>query len=659
MLVTLLVALGGLSLYLAVFFAVYSGVVGVLAGLRGRPELTTSAERGAIAVFALLSLAMLGLEAALLGDRFDLAFVAQISTREQPWIFKVALWGGQAGSLLLWTWMLGLMSFLVVIQNRRRNRSLMPWVVAVMMLNVVFFASLVAFVSNPFDVQAPDAAWSSGQGMNPLLQHPVMLIHPPILYTGFIGFSVPFAFAAAALITGELGTTWFETTRRWTLTAWFFLGIGLMLGGRWAYEVLGWGGYWAWDPVENSSLMPWLAGTAFLHSVMIQEKRGMLKVWNFALIGMAYTLCVFGTFLTRSGVVQSVHSFANAGWFGQLFLGYVLVLAVGYAVLLVRRVPELRSQTRLDSVVSREASFLLNNYAFLALLAIVFYGTLFPVVSEAITGVKVQIGPPFFQRYAGPVAIFLLFLTGTGPLVAWRRATWVNLRKSFLWPAGAALVASSLLIAFGMRRFYPIAFLSMCAFVAATISEEYARGIRARMGRGENPLVAFVELLRRNQRRYGGYVVHLAVILMFVGFAGATFNLEETKLLAPGERWSLAGYTVEYRQVRPVDHPHYAGAVARLALYQDGEPVGMLLPEKRMYFQQDQPTTIPAVSSSLTEDFYVILAGLEPDQRAALKVYINPLVNWIWIGGFVFVIGNTLLLWPMGARAKAARERTP
>ncbi len=465
------------------------------------------------------------------------------------------------------------------------------------------------------------------------------------------------ALAAAALITGELGTTWFETTRRWTLTAWFFLGIGLMLGGRWAYEVLGWGGYWAWDPVENSSLMPWLAGTAFLHSVMIQEKRGMLKVWNFALIGMAYTLCVFGTFLTRSGVVQSVHSFANAGWFGQLFLGYVLVLAVGYAALLVRRVPELRSQTRLDSIVSREASFLLNNYAFMALLVIVFYGTLFPVVSEAITGVKVQIGPPFFQRYAGPVAIFLLFLTGVGPLVAWRRATWVNLRKSFLWPAGAALIAASLLLAFGMRRFYPIAFLSMCAFVAATISEEYVRGIRARMGRGENPLVAFFELMRRNQRRYGGYIVHLAVILMFVGFAGATFNLEETKLLKPGERWNLAGYTVEYRQVRPVDHPHYAGAVARLALFKDGEPVGILLPEKRMYFQQEQPTTIPAVASSLTEDFYVILAGLEPDQSAALKVYINPLVNWIWIGGFVFVIGNTLLLWPMGARGKAARER--
>jgi cytochrome c-type biogenesis protein CcmF len=652
----LLVTLGELALPLAVFFALYAGVAAVIGALRAQPALVRSAERAVIAVFALLVLAMLGVEAALVGDRFDLAFVQQISSREQPLIFKLALWGGQAGSLLLWTFMLGLMSFLVVMQNRHRNRKLIPWVIAVMMVNVVFFGTIVTLISNPYTPLAAGQSWSSGQGMNPLLQHPAMLIHPPVLYTGFIGFSVPFAFAAAALITGELGTTWFETTRRWTLTAWFFLGCGLMLGGRWAYEVLGWGGYWAWDPVENSSLMPWLAGTAFLHSVMIQEKRGMLKIWNFALIGLAYSLCVFGTFLTRSGVVQSVHAFANAGWFGTLFLGYVATLAIGYAALLVWRVPELRSKTRLDSLVSREASFLLNNYAFLALLAIVFYGTLYPVVSEWIRGTKVQIGPPFFQRYAGPVAIFLLFLTGVGPLVAWRRATWVNLRKSFLWPAAVSGACALGLLAFGMRRFYPIAFLSMCAFVAGTIVEEYGRGVRARMRRGETVFTAVLELIRRNQRRYAGYVVHLAVILMFVGFAGATFNLEETKLLAPGESWDLAGYTVEYRQVRPVSNPHYAGAVARLALFDHGKPVGMLLPEKRMYFQQEQPTTIPAVSSGLAEDFYVILAGLEPDQRAALKVYVNPLVNWIWIGGFVFVFGNTLLLWPLRAREKTGRE---
>ncbi len=657
----MLVSIGNYSLYLMLGFAVYAGVAAMIGVRLKRPAWARSSERAVYAVFGLLCLAMLGVEEALLTDRFDLAFVAKTSSREQPTVFKLALWGGQAGSLLLWAWMLGVMSFVVVWQNRARNRALMPWVIVSMMLNILFFGTIVAFVSNPFEALPPSMAYSNGAGMNPLLQHPVMLIHPPILYIGFIGFSVPFSFAIAAMVTGQLGTTWFETTRRWTLTAWFFLGLGLMLGGRWAYEVLGWGGYWAWDPVENASLMPFLAGTAFLHSVMIQEKRGMLKIWNLALIGLTYSLCVYGTFLTRSGVVQSVHSFANAGWFGTLFLVYVLVLAGGFAVLLIWRVPLLRSQTRLDSIVSREASFLLNNYVFIGLLSIVFFGTLYPVFSEALTGVRTQIGPPFFQRYAGPLAIFLLFLTGVGPLVAWRRATWVNLRKSFLWPAVIALATGVAVFALGVREFYPAAFLALCAWVTATVVEEYQRGIRARRRRGESTLQAIAQLIRRNQRRYGGYVVHLAVVLMFVGFAGAAFNLEETRLLAPGETWNLNGYSVEYRQLRPVSHPHYAGAVARLALRNHGKPVGILQPEKRMYFQQEQPTTIPAVSSTLAEDFYVILVGIEADQSAAIKVYINPLVNWIWIGGFVFVVGNTVLLWPVRKRDPhpAVQSRIP
>jgi cytochrome c-type biogenesis protein CcmF len=646
----LLIALGEYSIFLALFFSAYAIAAALIGVTRGTSHWLRSAELGVYAVFVLLCISMVGLEVALLGDRFDLAFVAQISAREQPWLFKMALWGGQDGSLLLWMWMLGLMAFLVVRQNRDRNRKLMPWVIVSMMGNIIFFGGLVAFVSNPFEALPPGLAYSNGGGMNPLLQHPAMLIHPPILYVGFVGFSVPFSFALAALVTGELGPNWFRATRRWTLTAWFFLGIGIMLGGRWAYEVLGWGGYWAWDPVENASLMPFLAATAFLHSVMIQEKRGMLKIWNVALIGLTYSLCVFGTFLTRSGVVQSVHSFANAGWFGTLFLAYVLVIACVFAALVFWRLPLLRSENKLDSVVSREASFLLNNYAFMALLAIVFFGTLYPVFSEALSGVRVQIGPPFFRRYAGPLALFLLFLTGIGPLIAWRRATWINLRKSFLWPSVVAVGVAALAWLLGVRRFWPCAFWALCAFAAATIVEEYQRGIRSRMRRGESVGRAFLELMRRNQRRYGGYIVHLAVILMFVGFAGAAFNLEETKLLQPGQTWSLDDYELEYRQTREVNHPHYSGAVARLALSEDGRPVGILTPEKRMYFQQEQPATVPAVASSLREDFYVILIGVEGDRSVALKVYINPLVNWIWIGGFIFVIGNTLLLWPLPER---------
>ncbi|MCP4004426.1 MAG: heme lyase CcmF/NrfE family subunit [bacterium] len=654
----MLVAVGNYSLYLMLGFCIYALVAALIGANPEREAWLRSSERAVYAVFALCCLAMLGVEVALVTDRFDLAFVAKTSAREQPLLFKLALWGGQAGSLLLWAWLLSLFSFLVVLQNRQRNRMLMPWVIASMMLNLLFFGAIVTFSSNPFEALPAAKAYSNGAGMNPLLQHAAMLVHPPVLYIGFIGFSVPFSFAAAAMITGQLGTTWFETTRRWTLVSWFFLGMGLMIGGRWAYEVLGWGGYWAWDPVENASLMPWLAATAFLHSVIIQEKRGMLKIWNVALIGLTYSLCVFGTFLTRSGVVQSVHSFANAGWFGTLFLAYVAVLAIGFAALLIWRLPLLRSHNKLNSIVSREASFLLNNYVFIGLLAIVFFGTLYPVFSESLTGVRTQIGPPFFQRYSGPLAIFMLFLTGVGPLIAWRRATWINLRKSFLWPAVITLATVVGTLAVGVREFYPVSFLALCAWVIATIVEEYQRGIRARRRRGENSLQAALGLIRRNQRRYGGYIVHLAIVLMFIGFAGASFNSEETRLLKPGETWEVSGYSLEYRQVRPVRHAHYAGAVARLALKDQGKPVGVLLPEKRMYFQQEQPTTIPAIASNLREDFYVILAGLQPDQSIAVKVYINPLVNWIWIGGFVLVFGNTILLWPFKRRGSGAGART-
>jgi cytochrome c-type biogenesis protein CcmF len=642
-----MVELGEFGLLLTLLFVPFAAGAAIYGGLRNDERWIRSAEHAVYAVFALLTLAMLGLQYALYTDRFDLVFVNSISSREQPTLFKLALWGGSAGSLLLWGWMLALMSALAVFQNRNRNRALMPWVISSLMANLLFFAAILNFTSNADPFARIDGGYmlSNGQGMNPLLQHPAMLIHPPILYTGFVGFAVPFSFALAALISGELGTQWFRTTRRWTLTAWAFLGVGIMLGGRWAYEVLGWGGYWAWDPVENASLMPWLAGTAYLHSVMIQEKRGMLKVWNLALVGLTYALCLFGTFLTRSGVVQSVHSFADSGWFGILFLGYVLVMATVFLGFLVYRLPLLRSQTRLDSLVSRESSFLLNNYVFLGLLAVVFFGTLYPAISEYLTNRRIQIGPPFFQRYSGPLVLFLLLLTGIGPLVAWRRATLVNLRKSFLWPAVFAVGVAGALLAGGMRGFYPISMIALCGFVTGTIWEEYYRGVRSRMRRGESPPRAFAELIRRNRRRYAGYVVHLAVVLMFIGFAGAAFDREKTGLLKPGETWAVGDYKLEYRSVQALDHQHYAGAQARVAVWKGDRPVSILKPEKRFYFQQEMPATLPAVSSSLREDLYVILGSLEPDQSISLKVYINPLVNWIWAGGIVFVLGNTMLLW--------------
>jgi cytochrome c-type biogenesis protein CcmF len=649
-----MVELGQYALLLTIFFVLFAIGAAAFGGWQRDERWVRSAERSVYAVFGLLVLAILGLEYALYTDRFDLMFVTSISSREQPTIFKFALWAGSQGSLLLWGFMLSGMSALAVFQNRARNRTLMPWVICSLMANLLFFAVLLNFTDTaaPFR-RVPDGYMlSNGQGMNPLLQHPAMLIHPPILYTGFVGFAVPFSFALAALVSGQLGTQWFRTTRRWTLTAWFFLGVGIMLGGRWAYEVLGWGGYWAWDPVENASLMPWLVGTAYLHSVMIQEKRGMLKIWNLALIGLTYVLCLFGTFLTRSGVVQSVHSFSDAGWFGTLFLIYVGIMASIFFGCLIWRVPLLRSQTRLDSLASREASFLLNNYAFLGLLAVVFFGTLYPPFSEWYSGSRAQYGPPFFERYAGPISLFLLALTGVGPLIAWRRATLVNLRKSFLWPAAFGAAVAVVLVAFGMRRFYPVALIALCGFVTGTITEEYYRGVRSRMRQGEGPLRAFAELINRNRRRYAGYIVHLAVVLMFIGFAGAAFDREETRLLKPGETWEIGSYKLQYRSVQPLDHRHYAGAMARLALWHNDQPVAMLQPEKRFYFQQEMPTTLPAVSSSIREDLYVILASLEPDQSIALKVFVNPLVNWIWAGGLVFVLGNTLLLWRSAERTR-------
>jgi len=610
-------------------------------------------------VFACTTLAMALLFHAFATGDFSLAYVAANSARSMALHYRLAaLWGGQAGSLLLWLWMLTAYSTACVWTQRRQNRTLMPWVAAVLLANASFFLVLVNFVSDPFERVGAGMAPSDGAGLNPLLQHPVMMIHPLMLYTGLVGFAVPFAFAFAALVTGELGTTWFRTTRRWTLFPWLALSIGILLGGRWAYEVLGWGGYWAWDPVENASFMPWLPATAFLHSVMIQEKRNMLKAWNLLLIGLTYTLCLFGTFLTRSGVVQSVHAFAQTPLFTSVFLGYVLVTAVAFGTALWLRRGEIRSPQRLESMLSREAGFLLNNWVFVAILMVVFWGTLFPVFSEAVTGERVAVGPRFFNTLAGPLAVFLLLLTGVGPLVAWRRATPAALRRHFVWPAATGLATAALLVVLlgpGVGL-YGLVVWSLGAFVVATIVQEYARAIRVRVKRGdENAAQALVALLRKNQQRYGGYVVHLGAVFILMGIAGSVLNEERLENVRPGSEVAIADYRLRYLTAQPLPAQHYRGAVARIALYEDGEPLGVMAPEKRMYWLEEQPASIPSVHSTLREDLYVILTALEPDGSATLKVYRNPLVNWIWIGGAIFVLGTALVMWPHpAARSRAA-----
>jgi cytochrome c-type biogenesis protein CcmF len=543
--------------------------------------------------------------------------------------------------------------------NRRQNRSLMPWVSAVLHANGLFFLVLLNFISNPFELLPPGAVMSDGAGLNPLLHHPVMMIHPLALYTGLVGFAIPYAFAFAALASGELGTTWFRTTRRWTLFAWAFLAVGIMLGGRWAYEVLGWGGYWAWDPVENASFMPWLAATAFLHSVMIQEKRDMLKAWNLILIGLTYVLCLFGTFLTRSGIVQSVHAFAQTPLFQSVFLGYVLVSAIAFFTLLWVRRKSIRSPNRLESMVSREASFLLNNWVFIALLAMVFTGTIFPVFSELFMGSRIAVGPKYFNLLGAMLAVPLMLLTGVGPLIAWRKASLGNLRNQFTWPTLVGLVTAVavwLVVEQGLTL-YALSMWSLCAFVVATIVQEYARAIRARVHKGEeNVLQAFAALLRKNQQRYGGYIVHLGVVLLMAGTAGSVLTQERLENLAPGDTIEFRDYRLEYLTAKPIPAQHYGGAVARLALYQDDEPLGVMTPEKRMYWLEQQPASIPSVHSTLREDLYVILTSIESDGSATFKIYRNPLVNWIWIGGYIFVVGSIAIMWPHPARGIGPRS---
>ena len=647
--------LGHYTLRLALLVAGLGVFVGIYAGSTRREEWVQVAERVVLAVFGLTSLAIAVLFHAFWSNDFSVGYVAAHSARGMELHYRLgALWGGQAGSLLLWLWMLTAYAAGSVWVNRRSHRSLMPWVSAILLANAVFFLVLLNFISNPFEKLPPDQVLSDGTGLNPLLQHPVMMIHPLMLYTGMVGFAVPFAFGLAALVTGELGSAWLRTTRRWTLFAWLFLSIGILLGGRWAYEVLGWGGYWAWDPVENASFMPWLAATAYLHSVMVQEKRDMLRIWNLVLVGLTYTLCLFGTMLTRSGLVQSVHAFAQTEIFGVLFLGYVVLTAVMFFGAVIWRRNELRSVNRLESVVSRESGFVINNWLFMALLAIVFWGTLFPKVSDWLTGREILIGPAWFTSLSTVVALPLLLLTGIGPLVAWRRATAASLRRQFTLPVAVGVLSFGLLAVLTREELHLVALLtwSLGALVVTTIVQEYFRAIRARMRRGEGPVAAFATLLRKNQRRYGGYIVHLGVVFIFIGLAGAAFNEERLENVSPGGSVEMNGYRLEYLTARPIPEQHYGGAVARLALYEDDEPVAVMAPERRVYWLEQQPSSIPSVYSTLGEDLYVILTALEPDGSATLKLYRNPLVNWIWIGGWTFVLGTLAIMWPHPERRR-------
>jgi len=649
-----MIELGRQAILLGWILSAYAVVMALVGGWRRKRELIASAENAALAVWATTIVAVAVLLHALVTHDFRLEYVAAYSSTTLPINYAItALWGGQKGSLLFWLLILTSISAVVVLQNRYRNRELMPYVVATLMSISLFFSSMLFFITPPFETLA--VAAKEGRDLNPLLQNYWMQIHPPSLYMGFVGMSVPFAFAVAALVTGRLDDVWIRTTRRWTLFAWFFLSLGNLFGALWAYEVLGWGGYWAWDPVENAAVMPWLTGTAYLHSVMIQEKKNMLKVWNMVLVILTFSLTIFGTFLTRSGVISSVHSFTQSG-LGPFFLTFLAIEITISVGLLLWRLPLLRSENELDSLVSRESAFLFNNLILVGIAFAVFWGTMFPVISEAVRGVKITVGPPFFNKVNTPLGLILLLLMGVGPVIAWRRASWRHLQKSFAFPGAVGLVAGALCFVFGVRNYWAIVSFSLIFFVLATIVAEFYRGVRARQAMvGENALRALVHLTAKNRRRYGGYVIHVAIVMIFVAITGTSaFRIERQVTLNQNESFEIGGYDLRYIGLEERDTPHVAYLMANIEVSEKGRVLEVLKPEKRFYKKPEQPTTEVAIRSTLGSDLYLVLGSYDEETHmATILAYLNPLIGFLYWGGLTLVLGTAIVIWPVPVAARA------
>jgi cytochrome c-type biogenesis protein CcmF len=660
--------LGQFALALSLVVAVYA-IVASLVGIRARNDkLIASGRNAAIGNCIAISTAIFTLAYLFLTNDFSVAYVAAHSSTDLPLHFKISsVWGGQEGSLLFWSWILTVYSALVLFQNRNKHRAMMPYVTAVLMGTSLFFTVMHLFVVNPFKlggIQMPGGPINlfrpnDGAGLNPLLQDTLMVIHPPMLYIGMVGFAIPYAFAIAALITRQLGDTWIRTTRRWTMVTWGFLGVGVLLGGNWAYHELGWGGYWAWDPVENASLMPWLIGTAYLHSVMVQEKKGMLKVWNVVLIVAAYTMSIFGTMITRSGLIDSVHAFAKSD-IGGYFMAFIVVTISGAAYLIVDRLPYLKPENQMGSIVSRESSFLFNNLVLLVSCFAVLWGTMFPVISEWYNGNKITVGAPFFNRVNVPIAIFLLFLTGVGPLLAWRKASTNSLKRNFLLPAGIALAAGVPLYFLGVNHFYAWLSIVMSIFVGITIVREFYKGAQARAyGTGERFHEAIVNLTMRNTRRYGGYIIHFGFVLLFIGWSGQAFSekirLPESKV---GQSFQFHQFQMRIEEMAVRSGPNYDAQFASVSLYEYGKKIAIMSPEWRKYRGRDQQgTTEVAILSTLKTDIYLVFQGSTDGVSGDFTIYYNPLVMWVWIGGTILAIGTLIALLPN--RQTASKKSQP
>jgi cytochrome c-type biogenesis protein CcmF len=678
----MLANIGLISLALAFCFSFYATIASVYGGWKGRSPLVESARIASLQVVLMLTIPVLAVVYSLYTFDFSQAYVYDVSSRAMSSFLRVtALWGGQQGSVLFWAWLMSAFVGIVLLRKWDRDRELMPYVIFVAMLTTTFFVGVSLFITNPFTrlwyvEGATDVTQAlfqpanamlyfppDGNGLNPLLRHFGMIGHPPATYLGFTGFVIPFAFAMAALITGQSRRDeWIITTRRYTLFAWIFLSIGLVLGGRWAYDVLGWGGFWGWDPIENAMLMPWLTGTAFLHSVMMTEKRGMMKKWNMALIILTYSLSLFGTFITRTGVISSVHAFSKSA-LGPAFFGFIGFTFISSLTIVYQRWDTLKSDHSLESIISRETAFVLQNMLFLAITFAVFWGTVFPLISELATGTKITVGPPYFERVTGPLFFVLVFLMGVAPLLAWRKQAARSLGKAIWIPFAASLGITAI---WGtIHRMHPASIfgLWLVTFTLILILAEFWKGIQARHAtRGENVFTALFNLIGRNHRRYGGYIIHLGVVLIAIGIIGDAFFKQETQgTISAGESLSVGGYQLKFQELRG-----YPGSDGRdvveavTSLSQNGKVIDELNPRRDFFVTQKQPVTVPGVYSTPGVDFYVLLVGWDDTGTSAtFKIYVNSLINWLWIGGIVMILGTIIATWSSPAKLEATYVLKP
>jgi cytochrome c-type biogenesis protein CcmF len=650
--------LGRPSLIAALLFAIAALALCSTAAITKRRDLTIAGTRAVFVTGGFTAIATFALISAFFAHDFSIDYVAGHSSQSLTGPYLVsALWSGMEGSLLLWAVLLTTFSAIALHYARRKSPRLVAGAGAVLAGVAVFFLALLLVPANPFLKLSPVPA--DGAGLNPFLQSPGMLIHPLLLYTGFVGFSIPFAFAMAALFSGRLDDAWFTSTRRWTLFAWSALSIGIVLGGAWAYTELGWGGYWAWDPVENASFLPWLTATAFLHSVVIQEKRRMLKIWNVSLILLTYSLAIFGTFLTRSGILSSIHTFSE-GPIGKWFLPFLGLMLIGGLGAIAWRMEALKSENRFDSLLSRESAFLVNNVLFVAAAFAVLWGTIYPIIAELFTGVRLSVGPPFFNSVFVPIAIAIILMTGIGPLISWRRMTKGSFARIVRVPLAVGAVVAIVLGAFGVRSVGALLAFSLCAFTAAAIVSEFVRGSRVYRSRENLGWGAAVtRTLLRNRRRYGGYVVHLGVLLIVLGIAGSAWRVERSRPLQPGQAMTVGNYTLTYEGRKQTTNDEKQVNTATIDVARGGDHVTTLFPQRNFHFAQDQPQSEVAIRTTPLEDLYVVVTSFDQDGTAVIRAFVNPLIWWIWIGAGVMLFGMIVLLTGGTPLATTALARPP